>query len=61
MGDALLPALFGAMAGLGILLVYRGLKRLRDRNLGEERWTGGLTVTSGLLLIALSMLLMAQS
>lgn len=57
-----LPLLLGAALGGGALLSYRGFRRLTNKDLDEaERKRGFWPMNGGLLLMAVSMILMVQA
>jgi hypothetical protein len=50
-------ATFGILLGCGALLVYRGLRAVRDKDLDEGRRRRGMwTLNGGIALIAVSIL-----
>jgi len=52
------PYIWGALGGLGVLLVFYGLRRIRDRKLPESYRRAGLwLVNAGVVALAASMAL----
>lgn len=50
-----IPLLLGALLGLGVMLIFQGLRTLGDKSLDEQgRRKGFWRLNAGLVLIALS-------
>ena len=50
-------ATFGILLGCGVLLVYRGLRAVTDKNLDDDRRRRGMwTLNGGIALVAVSIL-----
>lgn len=57
--ETYLPYLYGALLGLGAVLAYYGLKRVRDARLGDgDRRAGLWMINIAIVLVAASMALM---
>lgn len=57
-GQSWWPYLWGALGGVGVLLVYYGLRRIMDKKLPESYRRAGLwLVNAGVLSLAASMAL----